>query len=620
MTMHKNSIHLSIALLLGTLLLAPISRAQDSAKSSADREQQYIAVLASDAPEADKAIACKQLAIYGSTKAVPELAKYVADPHLSSWARIALEAIPGPEADQALRLGAESAEGSVLVGTLNSIGVRRDPAAVDILVRYLKHSDPQVATAAAIALGKIGDQQGIEALLQALNGTDAALRDGAAQGCIRYAEALLEEGDIAPAYKVYQRVRVAQVPMTRVVEATRGAILAGGPKGEQLLIESLGSNNKKLVYVALSAYRELPTGSVDTKVADQLTKVDSEVAALMLYAMSDRPNGAISSTIVRALEQGSPAVQKAAVTALGRMGDESCLANLLELASGTDKELAALAEEAIEALPGERVNAQLVSMLPASNAALSVKILEAIGHRGIRCTDAIAPMLDHANAEVRQAALFAASKTISQDELSLLVDRLLKSSSDANGAAIRDALKVASIRMPDREATAAELASAMKNTDSTAAKVALLDTLGAMGGPTALQTIRNAALEGDAPLQDAATRALGRWMTVDAAPVLLELSTSLQEGKYKVRALRGYLRLTRQFQFSDQDRAAMCRSALKAATRADEQKLVLEILQRYPSAYTLDVAKEAQQIEGIASEAKQATDAIAKQLAEKPAN
>ena len=40
---------------------------------------------------------------------------------------------------------------------------------------------------------------------------------------------------------------------------------------------------------------------------------------------------------------------------------------------------------------------------------------------------------------------------------------------------------------------------------------------------------------------------LGEWMTVDAAPVLLDLAKTAPEEKYQIRALRGYIRLARQF-------------------------------------------------------------------------
>ena len=59
-------------------------------KSSLDKQRELIAVLRSDAPPQDKAIPCKQLAIYGNKDAVPALAPLLADKELASWARIAL--------------------------------------------------------------------------------------------------------------------------------------------------------------------------------------------------------------------------------------------------------------------------------------------------------------------------------------------------------------------------------------------------------------------------------------------------------------------------------------------------------------------------------------------------
>ena len=102
------------------------------------------------APPAEKAIACKHLAIHGSKDAVPELAQLLADAELASWARIALEAIPDPAADEALRNALPKLKGLLLVGTINSIGVRHDAAAVDPLAGLLKDTDAEVASAAAV--------------------------------------------------------------------------------------------------------------------------------------------------------------------------------------------------------------------------------------------------------------------------------------------------------------------------------------------------------------------------------------------------------------------------------------------------------------------------------------
>src|SRR6516225_6079230 len=99
---------------------APALSKQDSPNA---QEQGLIKTLVSDAPPQEKASACKKLVTCGTEKAVPALATLLSDEKLAAWARIALEAIPGPAADHALRSAAEKLQGKLLVGVINSMGV-----------------------------------------------------------------------------------------------------------------------------------------------------------------------------------------------------------------------------------------------------------------------------------------------------------------------------------------------------------------------------------------------------------------------------------------------------------------------------------------------------------------
>ena len=60
-----------MSLLLGIVVTVS---AADLQGSPADKQRQLIDLLKSDAPPAEKAITCKQLAIYGTKDAVPVLA------------------------------------------------------------------------------------------------------------------------------------------------------------------------------------------------------------------------------------------------------------------------------------------------------------------------------------------------------------------------------------------------------------------------------------------------------------------------------------------------------------------------------------------------------------------
>ena len=194
------------AVLLGVSFSARAAETPEAVKA---KERELLQVLRSDAPPAEKAITCKKLAIYGSEEAVPLLAPMLSDERYASWARIALEAIPGPAADKALREAAGKLQGKLLVGVINSIGVRQDPKAVGVLSSKLKDSDPEVGSAAAVALGRIGGAKAAKALARYLPKSPASVRSAVAEGCVRCAEQFLAQGNSADAVKLYDTALVA---------------------------------------------------------------------------------------------------------------------------------------------------------------------------------------------------------------------------------------------------------------------------------------------------------------------------------------------------------------------------------------------------------------------------
>ncbi len=102
-----------------------------------------------------KAKACQQLALVGDRSAVPALAALLTDPQLSHYARYGLEPIPDASADEALRAALGKVQGKLLIGVINSLGVRRDTKAISALGKLLLHEDVQVSQAADSALARI---------------------------------------------------------------------------------------------------------------------------------------------------------------------------------------------------------------------------------------------------------------------------------------------------------------------------------------------------------------------------------------------------------------------------------------------------------------------------------
>jgi HEAT repeat protein len=613
--MHTNQPFTRSVVFLAALIViaAASARAADGPNTSPEIEKEQLAILHSDAPAADKAIACKRLAIDGSSAAVPDLAKLLPDPQLSSWARIALEAIPGAEADEALRKAAESLDGRLLVGTLNSIGVRRDASAVDLLTARLQDKDAEAASAAAVALGRIGNADATKSLRAALVTSPVKVRSAVAEGCVLCAERLQAAGKSAEAAEIYDEVRKADVPKQRLIEATRGAILARGNEGIPLLLEQFRSPDKGLFQLALGTAREFPGGEVDQALATEMTRATPDRAALIIQAMADRPETVVLTAVLQAAGQGPKQVRLSAIGALGRVGDASCLATLLEASVDADADLAQTAKAALGGLPSEKVDAQIVALLPNAQGKSYPLLIELVGQRRIDAVPLLLKALDSSDKSVRSAALTALGETVALKNLSVLISQVVTPKHPEDAAVAQQALKAASVRMPDREACAEELTLALGRAPA-ATKDVLLEILGDVGGTKALATLAAAAKSNDPQLQDTGSRLLGKWNSVDAAPVLLDLAKTAPEAKYQIRALRGYIGLARKFAMPDQQRVEMCQKALDASRQSAEQKLVLDVLALYPSKEALTLAIKVMQVPALKDEATQATLVIAQKL------
>jgi HEAT repeat protein len=400
---------LSLALCMTVACLAAQSRcaAADDPRVVAEKERELIALLRSDAAPAEKAVACKMLAVYGSEAAVPELARLLPDERLASWARIALEAIPGQAPNAALRKAVESLQGNLLIGVINSLGVRRDADAVETLRGQLEQADADVAASAASALGRIGTPGAAAILLKALSTDVAAIRNAAAEGAVLCAERASAEGREADAVKLYDAVRDAKVPRQRFLEATRGAILARKEAGLPLLIEQLRSPEKAQAQIALSTAREMPGKEVAEVLILEATRAAPDRAVLILQAIADRHDSSVLTEVLRAASTGPKPVRLAALAAVGRLGDATCLTKLLEVAVENDADLARASRDALAALPGEKVNAEIVARLAKAEGKVYPVLLELVGVRRISALDSLMKAVEHRDSAVRSAALNA---------------------------------------------------------------------------------------------------------------------------------------------------------------------------------------------------------------------
>lgn len=606
------------ALLAACLLGLPLAsslRAADAPESSAQKARQALAVLQSDAPADEKALACKRLAVFGGPEAVPALAPLLGDEKLASWARIPLEAIPGAAADDALRYAMPRLQGNLLVGVINSIGVRRDAKAVEALVGRLKDANPEVASAAAAALGRIGGAPALGALEGSLASAPAPVRSAVAEGLVVGAEQLAASGQSAEAARLYDTVRQADVPWQRKHEALRGAILARQADGLPLLLEALRSSDNAVFNIGLSAARELPGRPVTEALAAELNRTLPERQSPLLLALTDRGDDAVWPAVYGATTKGPKSLRLVAIGVLERQGNVASLPALLEAATDADAEVAKAASTALARLPGKDIDATLASRLPAAAGPARRVLVELAGLRRIpSVTPELFKSASAADPKLRAAAIKALGETASPADLGPLADLLVKAPDDDALADLEAALDAACTRITNKPACAEPLLARLP-ASPVPARASLLRLLGTTGTPDALAAVRTSLTHADASVRDAAFRVLADWTEPAALPALVDIIRAPADDTQRTLALRGAVRL---LGLGGQPPAQAVKTygeLLAAARRVDDRKLVLSGLGNLPDPAAIALVEPLVAETAVRKEAESALLSIATGLA-----
>ena len=593
--------------------------------SAADEVAELCAILQSDAPLHDRGVACQRLAVVGSAESIPVLATLLGDAELSHLARAALEANPSPQVDSLFRQQLSTASGDQLIGIIDSIGNRRDTAAVESLALLLPQATGATQAAALSALGTIASPESAEILLTLLKtsanlqgnaGSNATLANAVADAALRCADRFAAEGKTAEALKVYDAVRAAPVSPTLLAAATLSTIRVSGSTGLALLNDQLASSNDDHFAVGLQAASRMPTRDVVGVLVRALPNATPQRAVMLLDALADLGDTSVLPAVREAVGSEHPGVKAAAISALGKVGDAAVL-ELLLAASGSDNAaVASAAQRSLAELHGEGVDQAILDTLQRTTAHQET-LLRLIGARRMNALPVLWAAMKTSELPVRLAALDSLGRTIPDADLLSLVDVVLNTTGEEHAAAIA-ALTSACRRASDPDETVRQISARFA-----AAPLELqrerFDVLKTIGGEEALRQVIRGAMDPEEPLQDAATRALGEWPTPDVGPELLPLCHSLQTPKFKIRALRAYVRVFKQFGLPSEERLQMAREAFALATRPEDKVLILHALLSFQNLESMQFALEHIKDPGLEATAAQVAIYISEQVSDKKA-
>ncbi len=597
----KTKIYVLIAALLSAWAGAPAADSTPAptplVTKSAD---QLIRVLQSDANRKAKADACRELAVVGNSQAVPVLVGLLANEELSHMARYALETIPGDSVNPALRSELTKLQGRQLVGVIGSLGVRRDPAAVKPLAALLKNTDPQIAQAAARALGSIGTTGAASAISAALGKTAPPNRLAFCEGLFRCAETLAANGKTRDAIALYDRLRgLAEVPNSVRAGALRGSIVVRGKNGDWLLRESLGTSDSILFDAAIRAALEMPRPQVTEMLAAKLPQLWPEHKIVVIQALGSRGDFKALPPLYVEANHGPKSIRLAAIRAIAATGHSLSVKVLVELLDDLtvqvesiedpEHEIMHAVQDGLAGIPGREADTAALDFLKSPQANRRLVGIDLVGRR--RMTVALPGLLlaaTDANPKVRASALQRVGKLGTAAEVAALIDILLRTSDAQDFDGLATALTDICIRTGTPASVTAPIIKAFASA-TPVQKAALLSVLGALGGDKALVAVRGALTDPNPEVHAAALRALTAWPEIAAAPDLLQIARTTTSSAERDLAFVGFVRLVRESGATADEKLRQLSQAATLASSPSEKMLVLAGLGDIPSGASLRV-------------------------------
>lgn len=578
-------------------------------------------------------IACKKLAQVGTEKAIPTLEKLLPNERLNHYARYALEAIPSDTVLPVLRQAAQTLSGQLQADTIDSLGVRKDAGAVPMLKEILAEtSDSRVKNAIYEALGQIADAASI-ALLREQIPRNASV-EGLATGLLFAADTCLQTNRTTEAIGIYRELAQSAFPVPMQRAGRYRGWLAEKTAGSQSLCQALTSENPDFWEPALKVLGEYDSETIQAltpTLLEQLPTFPPSRQTLVLYTLGKRPEKAVLEAVYPHLMKRLPQENVPPEPTEEVLRILACLGN-----AGTVDWAGTL--EKLLAYPSPQWDSALLPVcasMPGLDSLISAQLqayLEhpRLSHDKIRFVMTVAEERQQGEmAEtllkifqkyvdcqpVRDRAISAAASLIAPEQFATFVQCLDRLTIENQVMLL---LQKACVHLP-REKAAETIVALFDSEERLEQKRKWLGLLKLIGGNTALQCLEKASEK--AATLDMATRILGTWSDpetmVPAAEICLKIARTSSEEKYHVRAIRGYIRIPRQFHLPMEEKIAMCQKAFETARREEDKLLIFEVLRRILDPASAEAAFSYAQHDFCRETACQTVVSIAREMKEK---
>lgn len=519
----------------------------DAPADRAQAEAALVRMLAADASFEAKRFACERLSEYGTDAAVPALAALLGAEETAGLACTALGGIRTEKAAEALRTALAASKGPSRVQVISALGLRRDEPSAAALAGLARDADAAVARAAVTALGRIASPAAVAALAALRKDAPAGLAADAAAASLDAAERMADRAAAAALCdEILQSAKAAHLR-----RGAYAALLRADADGGLARIRAALKAKPRdalLVPVAIARVAELQDAGASKTFGAMLPGLLPDEQGWMIGALAARGDADARAAIRGQVASTQAVTRRTALAAVGRIEDAAAVPLLATALAGAAAEEDRVAvEQALAGLRGgSATDTAIAQAVQKAQGVARVALIGLLARRG--ATGEVPALLiesDSTNAAVARAAYQALSKLAGAAEVPALLQRLAKAGDKALRADVEAATARALSRMPDAAAGSKAVRGALAANPGTDLRCALLRLLPVAGDAAALEALRKALAGDDAPVRDAAVRALAGWPDVAAWDALAAVFQKPENDAQRALAFGGLVRMTR---------------------------------------------------------------------------
>jgi HEAT repeat protein len=297
----------------------------------------------------------------------------------------------------------------------------------------------------------------------------------------------------------------------------------------------------------------------------------------LLDALADRGDAAAGPAVRGLIESRDPQVRLAALRGLGALGDKSDVARLGPLLLAAEEAERTAARASLVRLQGSEIHAAIVAELKSAKPAIRVALLGVLTTR--RATDCIPDMLAIAvaeDAQSRAAAMTALGQLAGPEQVPAMLKGVLAEPKGRQREAAEKAVAAVCGRIKDASHRAEPILAAWTNL-SNADRLALLPTLGRVGGNDAVKPVEEAIQSRNPEEHEAGMRAICNWPDAFVCARLLHLAETEKEPALRNAALHAFIRVAAiPDKRPDGEKLALLKKAMTMTDRVEERNYLIQ--------------------------------------------